>query len=82
MVTLWLGFGDLPSYALATALFGGALALMLMTLRSLPLPAALIGQTWILRLHDRHSGVPYGVALAAGALVVLPHTEIFRLATG
>ena len=28
------------------------------------------------------SGIPYGVALAAGVFVILPHTEIFRLAAG
>ena len=28
----------------------------------------------------RSSGIPYGVALAAGAFFLLPSTEIFRLA--
>jgi len=32
------------------------------------------------RLHDNRSGIPYGIALAAGALILLPHTDIFRLA--
>jgi prepilin peptidase CpaA len=36
----------------------------------------------VLRLHDRKAGIPYGVALAAGAFVLLPQTEIFRLAAG
>jgi Flp pilus assembly protein protease CpaA len=34
-----------------------------------------------LRLHDARSGIPYGVALAAGAFAVLPHSEIARLAS-
>jgi prepilin peptidase CpaA len=51
-----------------------------LALRRLPLPALLARQSWILRLHDSHAGIPYGVALAAGVLVVLPGTEIFRLA--
>jgi prepilin peptidase CpaA len=79
-IALWLGFGDLAEYAVAVALFGGALTLTLMMLRQVPLPAALLGQGWILKLHDRRSGVPYGVALAAGAFAVLPHAAIFRLA--
>jgi prepilin peptidase CpaA len=79
-VTLWLGFGNLLEFALIASLFGGGLALALISLRSVPLPAMLTGQSWIVRLHDRRAGIPYGVALAAGALVVLPHTEIFRLA--
>jgi prepilin peptidase CpaA len=79
-IVLWLGFGDLAAYAAAAALFGGALTLTLLMLRQVPLPAALLGQGWILKLHDRRSGIPYGVALAAGAFAVLPHAAIFRLA--
>lgn len=80
-VVLWLGFADLLDYALVTSLFGGGLALALMSLRRLPLPAPLSAQGWLQRLHDSRSGVPYGVALAAAALVLLPHTEVFRFAT-
>ena len=50
-------------------------------LRQLPLPAMLAGQAWIVRLHDAKGGIPYGVALAAGAFVILPQTEIFRIAS-
>lgn len=78
---LWFGFADLPAYALVAALFGGALTLAILLLRRLPLPAFLIGQRWIARLHDAKSGIPYGVALAAGALCVLPDAQIFRLVT-
>ena len=77
---LWIGFSDLLAYALFTAVSGGALALLLIGMRRLPLPLILMREAWIARLHDEKSGIPYGVALAAGALVVLPHTEIFRLA--
>jgi prepilin peptidase CpaA len=82
VVILWLGFANLLEFALVASVLGGALALLLLSLRKLPLPTSLLGQSWILRLHDRRSGVPYGVALAAGALFILPHTDIFRLATG
>jgi len=79
-VALWLGFADLVPYALMASLFGGFLTLGLLVMRQWPLPAALVRQSWLLRLHDRQSGIPYGVALALGAFVILPHTEIFRLA--
>ena len=79
-VTLWLGFGDLLAYALLASIFGGALTLGLLLARQWPLPAFLARQRWILQLHDTDAGVPYGVALAAGAFCLLPHTEIFRLA--
>ena len=81
VIVLWLGFRDLLDYTLMTSVFGGALALALIGLRNLPIPSALSGQGWLMRLLDPRSGIPYGVALAAGALVILPHTEIFRLAT-
>ena len=81
-VALWLGFNDLLSYALFASLFGGALTLGLLSLRRLPLPQGLAAQNWILRLHDEQGGIPYGVALAAGAFAILPQTEIFRLAAG
>jgi prepilin peptidase CpaA len=79
-VALWLGFGDLPAYAAAASLFGGALTLGLLLARQMPLPAPLAGQGWLQRLHDARSGIPYGVALAAGAFAALPYSEIFRLA--
>ncbi len=75
---LWFGFGDLLSYALVAALLGGALTIVLLVARRVPLPAGLIRQGWIARLHDQRSGIPYGVALAAGALVVLPSAQILR----
>jgi prepilin peptidase CpaA len=81
-VALWLGFKDLAPYALLASVFGGALTLGLMLLRQCPLPAGLERQAWIVNLHDARSGIPYGVALAAGAFILLPSTEIFRLAAG
>jgi prepilin peptidase CpaA len=80
-VALWLGFKDSLPYALMASLFGGGLALGLMMLRQWPLPAFLARQGWIVKLHDSKAGIPYGVALAAGAFFLLPSTEIFRLAT-
>jgi prepilin peptidase CpaA len=89
VIVLWLGFGKDPTYGtlylfeyvLMTAVFGGVLAIFLITLRSLPLPSALYGHAWLARLLDPRAGIPYGVALAGGMLVLplLPHTEIFSL---
>jgi prepilin peptidase CpaA len=79
-VLLWLGFKDLLPYTLLASIAGGFLTLGLLLARQWPLPGALARQAWIAKLHDARSGVPYGVALAAGAFVLLPQTEIFRLA--
>jgi prepilin peptidase CpaA len=72
---LWLGFDHLMTYLLYASLFGGALTLLLIQFRLAPLPAALARQDWVQRLHDRDSGVPYGIALAAAALAVYPQTS-------
>jgi len=53
-----------------------------MLLRRWPLPIFLARQRWVMKLHDKKAGIPYGVALAAGAFFLLPSTEIFRLAAG
>lgn len=81
-MSLWLGPHDLLSYTLVAAILGGVLTLTLLALRQWPLPVGLARQGWILKLHDQRSGIPYGVALAAGAFVILPQTEILRLAAG
>ena len=72
---LWFGFGHLLNYLLYASLFGGALTLLLLQFRQWPLPYPLAGQTWLLRLHAKETGIPYGIALAIGALVVYPETD-------
>ncbi|WP_295849192.1 prepilin peptidase [Tardiphaga sp.] len=72
---LWFGFGHLLDYLIYASLFGGALTLLLLQFRQWPLPYALVGQTWLLRLHHKETGIPYGIALALGALVVYPETD-------
>jgi prepilin peptidase CpaA len=71
---LWFGFDYLLDYLVYASLFGGVLTLLLIQFRVLPLPAMMARRKWILRLHDKDSGVPYGIALAAAALAVYPHT--------
>ena len=72
---LWFGFSHLLNYLLYASLFGGALTLLLLQFRQWPLPYALTGQAWLLRLHAKESGIPYGIALAIGALMIYPETE-------
>jgi prepilin peptidase CpaA len=81
-VATWFGLHDLPGYVLTASLFGGALTLVLLAGRRWPLPSIAAGQPWIAKLHEPSSGIPYGVALAAGALASLPHTELFSSIAG
>jgi prepilin peptidase CpaA len=78
---LWLGPDPLLTYAIYTALLGGVLCLAILLWRGLPLPALLTGQNWLVRLHDRKEGVPYGIALALAGLLVYPQTP-FMAALG
>lgn len=81
-VALWLGFENLSSYLFCVALAGGGLAMLFMSLRAYPLPAVVSSQPWAVRLHDHRSGIPYGIALAAGALLVYPTTTWFTSLIG
>lgn len=74
-VGLWFGFPHLLNYLTYTSLFGGALTLLLLQFRQWPLPYALGSQEWLQRLHGRNNGIPYGIALAMGALMIYPETE-------
>jgi len=71
---LWFGFDFLLDYLVYASLFGGALTLVLIQFRKLPLPGPFARQPWILRLHEAGGGIPYGIALAAAALTVYPKT--------
>jgi prepilin peptidase CpaA len=79
---LWFGFPLLFDYIFLAAILGGVLTLLLLRLRAYPLPLSLVGTKWIERLHSAGTGVPYGIALAAAALFVYPHTIFMRALAG
>jgi prepilin peptidase CpaA len=72
---LWFGFDHLVIYLAYASVAGGFLTLALLQFRNWPLPKPLLSQEWLQRLHDRKGGVPYGIALAIGALLIYPDTE-------
>ncbi len=66
---LWLGWPAAGPFLMISMTAGGILALGLVTLRSAQLrPLVLLGPPWFARLAEPGEGVPYGLALAAGAL--------------
>jgi len=73
--SLWFGFEHLLPYLVFASLFGGALTVLLLQLRQWPLPYPLSSQAWLSRLHDKQTGIPYGIALALGALMIYPETD-------
>ena len=76
---LWLGAPAALSYVVMTGLAGGALALALISLRSPILrPYVLSGPAWFGRLADPEEAVPYGVAIAAGALATFADSPLMQ----
>jgi prepilin peptidase CpaA len=78
----WIGPDLLVQYIAYIAIFGGVLALSLLAYRRVIPATALPLPDWALRLYAKDSGIPYGVAIAAGALVTFPKTELYLLAVG
>ncbi|WP_414472843.1 prepilin peptidase [Microvirga sp. M2] len=74
VIALWLGADQTPAYLISTTILGGLLTLGILTFRAMPLPAFLVEISWVARLHSFEKGIPYGVAIAAGALLILPQT--------
>lgn len=71
-ISLWMGWGGLANYLIIFSICGGILALLLLLFRRLPLPGWFSAPPWIAALHDKNQGVPYGIALAAGAIIARP----------
>lgn len=80
---LWLGWPAVMTYAVATCMAGGALATGLLMLRSGYLrPYMVSGPAWMHRLAEPGENVPYGVAIAIGALVALPASPFVAAFSG
>ena len=81
-MALWIGFT--PELA---DLCGAGIALRdvsddwfaLCARSNVVLPNALSRQEWIVRLHDRKSGIPYGITIAIAGLQVYPATAWFQM---
>jgi len=81
--SLWIGLPGLAPFVLCTGLVGGALALVLLALRSAWLrPFAAAGPPWVDRLATPGGATPYGVAIAVGALLAFQDGLIMRAAGG
>lgn len=80
VTALWLGWGSLLEYGIFSSLFGGALTVLLLQFRSFALPRFTARLPWLLTLHHKDTGIPYGIALAAAALVVYPESGLWRAA--
>lgn len=69
--SLWVGPGAALPFVAATAVAGGVLALVLLLARTVPWLGAQ-GPQWLQRLLLPNGAIPYGVAIAAGAICAFP----------
>ncbi len=73
-VLLWMGPGAALPFLLVMALAGGALTLLILATRR-SIPAGMVPE-FIRPPFEPGAGVPYGVAIAAGAILAGPFTPL------
>ena len=79
--SIWIGYDfALFEYVLFSALAGGALTMLILYYRKSPLAVYTGGYSLLRNLADKDVGVPYGVALAVGGLIVYPETPLMQWA--
>ncbi|MBD3833844.1 prepilin peptidase [Brevundimonas sp. P7753] len=81
-VMLWLGLPGAMPFLLFTAMAGGGLCLVLILARAHLQVYAGNGPVWVSRLLEPKGDVPYGVAIAIGALLAYPASPLVRAFAG
>lgn len=77
---LWLGWPSVAGMIFYTAVAGGALSVALVMIRSEKVrPLVLMGPAWIVRLGTPRESVPYGLAIAVGAMTAFATSPLVTL---
>lgn len=76
-VSLYVGAANFSMYLIAVAIAGGALAFTLLALRRLAWAGLIERLRGLKHLALSGAGIPYGIAIAAGGLAILPATPLF-----
>lgn len=71
---LWFGWDYILEYIYVSSILGAVLTIAIVYFRAQNLPMRLGKVDWIARLYKNETGIPYGIALGAGALLVYPAT--------
>ena len=74
VTALWFDPQQALFYFTCASFLGGMLTLAILQFRTMMVPSALLGVPWIMHLHQKTTGVPYGAAMAPAALIVFPQT--------
>jgi prepilin peptidase CpaA len=81
-IALFLGLENALMFIAIASILGGGLTLALLAFRNTVVPAPILHQPWVQRLHSATSGVPYGIALAGAAAWIYPHSVWAGIALG
>jgi prepilin peptidase CpaA len=73
---LWLGLSGSGVFVLATAVVGGLFSLALLASRACLPPYVGAGPGWLVQLMKPNGHIPYGVAIAIGALIAWPASPL------
>jgi prepilin peptidase CpaA len=74
---IWMGPDHVLEYIVFITVFGGVLSLAILGYRKFIPATAFSMPYWAQRLHQDQGPIPYGIAIAAGALAVFPETGLF-----
>jgi prepilin peptidase CpaA len=74
---LWMGGAHIAEFLIFVTLYGGALCMIILAYRRM-IPVTASFPPWAQRLHIAGGPIPYGIAIAAGGLMLFPATELFR----
>jgi prepilin peptidase CpaA len=79
---LWMGQEHALFYIAYVTIFGGILSAAILVYRKyIPVSADAL-PPWALKLHVQGTGIPYGIAIAASALVMYPSTLWYQTFQG
>jgi prepilin peptidase CpaA len=73
---LWLGLAGSGAFMLWTGVAGGLFCLMLIFARTQVRPYVAGGPDWVNQLLEPKGDIPYGVAIAVGALMAFPSSAL------
>lgn len=80
---LWLGLSGSGQFMLWTGVVGGLFCLILIIARKQIRPYVASGPGWVHQLLEPEGDIPYGVAIAVGALIAFPSSALLSsFATG
>ena len=71
---LWIGWGNLLTFLIYTAMAGGALALIWLIYKPIRAEMEMRGATLFNKYMPVEAGLPYGIAIAAGAVLCFSNT--------